>query len=182
MTAISLPTAQDWMAESPFVLSPDEDLFVAIDLLVKHELAAAPVVDEDGQLLGLLTEKDCLRVLSNLAYAEDLLVAGKVSEFKSAVRMICEPGMDIFRVAEMFLATNFPILPVVEEGKLCGLISRLAMLRGIQTYRLQMERERTQREVIAGHQADRPRTIENMQRTVANQTKEQLVRLFGRNS
>ena len=90
--------------------------------------------------------------------------------------------MDIFRVAEMFLATNFPILPVVEEGKLCGLISRLAMLRGIQTYRLQMERERTQREVIAGHQADRPRTIVNMQRTVANQTKEQLVRLFGRNS
>ena len=180
MTEVSLPTARDWMFTSPFTLSPEQDLFAAMDLLVKHQLAAAPVVDEEDQLLGMLTEKDCLRVLSNLTYGEDLLVDGRVGEFQSAIRMICEPGMDIFRVTEMFLATNFPILPVVENGRLCGLISRLHMLKGIQAFRKQVDQAQQHRESIAGHQAERPRTIETMQRTVANQSKEQLVRLFGR--
>lgn len=180
MSEVLLPTARDWMFKSPFTLSPEQDLFTAIDLLVKHQLAAAPVVDAEEHLLGMLTEKDCLRVLSNLTYGEDLLVDGQVKEYQSAIRMICEPSMDIFRVVEMFLATNFPILPVVENGRLRGLISRLSMLRGIQSFRTRLDQARHQREKLAGHQADRPRTIESMQRTVANQTKEQLVRIFGR--
>lgn len=180
MTGVALPALRDWMTPSPFTLSPEQDLFSAIELLLRHELAAAPVVDDGDKLLGMLTEKDCLRVVSNLVYGEDLLEGGKVGDSQSAIRMVCEPTMDIFRAVEMFLATNFPILPVVEQGRLCGLISRLRMLQGIQSFRRDISQARQERERIAGHQADRPRTIENMQKTVANQSKEQLVRLFGR--
>jgi Sec-independent protein translocase protein TatA len=54
------------------------------------------------------------------------------------------------------------------------------MLRGIRAFRKEIDRVQAQLEKEAGHQADRPRTIESMQRTVANQTREQLVRLFTR--
>ncbi len=180
MSDVLLPTARDWMFPSPFTLAPDQDLFTAMDLLLKHKLAAAPVVDAKDHLLGMLTEKDCLRVLSNVTFEEEFLEGGKVEDFQSAIRLVCEPTMDIFRAVEMFLATNFPLLPVVEQGRLCGLISRQAMLQGIQAFRRQLEQRRMEQERFAGRQADRPRGIERMQRLVASQTREQLVRLFGR--
>jgi len=179
MIDLNLPTARDWMIPSPFVLSPEIDLFDALDLLVKYGVAAAPVVDRQHHLLGMLTEKDCLRVLSNVAYDGDLK-GGTVEGYMSKVRVICEPQMDLFRAAEMFLATNFPILPVVESGRLIGLISRQNMLRGIQELRRRLDRRRQALEDTAGRQADRPRSIESLQRAAGSQTRDQLVRLFGR--
>lgn len=179
MSEMALPTARDWMVPSPFVLEPGTDLFTAIELLVRHRLPAAPVVGEDGTLLGMLTEKDCLRVLSRIAY-DDGLDGGTVRDFQSKVRVLCEPDMDLFRVLEPFLATNFPMLPVVEEGRLVGLIRRHDLLREILAYRARRDKEMQARERAAGRQADRPRGIETLQRTAATQSREQLVRLLGR--
>ena len=179
MSESVIPTARDCMTKDVLSFSPEDDLFDAIGLLLANHFAAAPVVDEDHCLLGMLTEKDCLRVLSNVAYEDDL-IGGAVNEYQSAIRAICEPGMDIFRVADLFLSTNFPLLPVVEGGKLCGVISRRDLLRGVGQFRQQMDRERSKLEAEAGHQADRPRSIESMQRAAANRSRDQLVRLFGR--
>lgn len=180
-TDVALPTARDWMSTRVLTFSPDDELFDAIDELLKHSFAAAPVVDEDSHLLGMLTEKDCLRVLSNLAYDNDV-EGGAVRDYQSAIRVIVEPEMDLFRVAEMFLGTNFPLLPVVEGGRLCGVISRRDMLRGVRAFRGQLDRKKAAHEETAGRQADRPRTIEGMQRTVGSQSRGQLVRLFTRRS
>lgn len=179
MLDIALPTARDWMTQRVLTLAPDQELFNAIDLLLSNSFAAAPVVDDKDNLLGMLTEKDCLRVLSNLTYDEDLQ-GGLVQDYHSAIRIDCEPHMDLFQVAEMFLGTNFPLLPVVEKGRLCGVISRRDMLRGIRAFRAEVMKKKAAIEKDAGHQADRPRSIESMQRTVANRTTDQLVRLMGR--
>ena len=66
-----VPTARDCMvATSQFTLTPDTDVYKAIKVLVAKHASGAPVVDENGMLLGILTEKDCLRVLSRSAYDE----------------------------------------------------------------------------------------------------------------
>ncbi len=176
----SIPTARDWLQASPFSLSPEDDLFDALELLVKHDAAAAPVADKQGKLLGLLTEKDCLRVLSSVAYDGDMK-EGCVADFMSEVRVIVRPDMDLFAVAEQFLATNFPVLPVVESDKLVGLIGRQSMLSGILTLREDLFRGLAKVEAEAGHQADRPRSIERMQQVFASAgNRDQLVRLVGR--
>ncbi|NJL27852.1 MAG: CBS domain-containing protein [Thermoanaerobaculia bacterium] len=180
MTETVLPTARDWMSTSVLAVGPNDDLFDAINRLLSHHYAAAPVIDEDGNLQGMLTEKDCLRVLSHLTYAGDL--EGVVEEYQSAIRAICEPGMDLFRVTELFLSTNFPLLPVVERGRLVGVISRRDALRGIRVFREELFRQQREREQLAGHQADRPRSIENLQRAAASGSRDQLVRLMGRKS
>lgn len=181
MYDVKLPTAREFMATRVWTLSPDEDLFDAMAQLIQHDFAAAPVVDEQGSLLGMLTEKDCLRLLSNFAYDDDL-EGGRVSDYLSAIRLTCEPTMDLFGVVDRFLATNFPLLPVVDDGKLVGVISRHDTLRAIQTLRQRIDRARQKMEEIAGHQADRPHSIESMQRAAASDTREQLVRLMGRKS
>lgn len=179
MPSIDLPKARDLMSSADCILAPDQDLLDAIERLVARGVSAAPVVDANGNLVGMLTEKDCLRVLSRLTY--DASGAGRVSDFRSGIPCVCEGGMDLFRVAELFLQNNFPVLPVVEEGgKLIGTISRRQMLDGILRLRGQAEKLQHRLESQAGRQADRPRGIENMQRTAAGLSPEQLVRVFGR--
>jgi len=182
MPDISLPTARDWMFPSPFTLTPDVDLFDAMDRLVEAKVPAAPVIDENDCLLGMLTEKDCLRVLSKMTYDVDHLEGGTVADYQSPIRVVVEPEMDLFRVAEKFLATNFPILPVVDDCRLLGLISRQGALQGIRAFRREVQRIRGEFETVAGRQADRPRGIETLQRVFAASSAEQLVRIFGRKS
>ena len=174
-----LPTASDFMTTSVFSLSPEKDVFEAVDQLLKRHFAAAPVVDEDNRVLGVLTEKDCLRILSNRAYGDDL-EGGKVSDFQSPTPLVCEPHMDIFGVVDRLLSTNFPLLPVVKNEKLVGVVSRRDTLRGIKELKRRIDLQREKSEKAAGTQADRPRSIENLQRAAGSTTKEQLARLFGR--
>lgn len=180
MYDVELPTARDCMTTDVLTFSPGDGLFEAMAQLLKNHFAAAPVVDANRRVLGLLTEKDCLRVLSNSAYGEDL-GGGTVGEFQSDIQHSCTPHMDIFGVANHFLATNFPLLPVLDDGRLVGVISRRDTLRGVQELRRRIDQARRKMETAAGHQADRPRGIENMQRSAASQSPEQLARLMRRN-
>ncbi len=179
MTDVALPTARDCMTINVVKFSPEQDLFEAMALLLKNHFAAAPVVVENDRLVGMLTEKDCLRVLSNVAYGEDL-ESGRVSDYQSAIRVTCEPEMDIFGVTDRFLSCNFPLLPVVDNDTLVGVISRRDTLRGIQALRQRLDAANEKFEQTAGRQADRPRSIESLQRAAADSSTKQLVRLFGR--
>lgn len=179
MIDVALPTARDCMTTRVLTLSPEQDLFEAIAQLLKHSFAAAPVVDEDYRLVGMLTEKDCLRVLSNFAYDDDL-EGGKVADYQSAIRIVCEPEMDIFGVTDRFLACNFPLLPVVENERLVGVISRRDTLRGVERLRNRLDTENRRFEEAAGRQANRPRSIEGLQRAAAQSSRAQLVQLLGR--
>lgn len=179
MTELLLPTAGDWMSKDVLSFRPDDDLFEAIDQLLDNHFAAAPVVDDEGVLVGMLTEKDCLRILSNVAYENDL-TGGEVQELHSAIRAVASSEMDLFRVTELFLSTNFPLLPVVDDGRLVGVISRRDLLRGVKAFREALNKAQGNLERAAGHQADRPRSIESMQRSFAANSRDQMVRLLRR--
>lgn len=176
----NIPTASDLMTPPRLVLSPELDMVEAIDRLVEKQVAAASVVDDGGRLLGMLTEKDCLRVLSTSAY-EDVFKAGSVADYMSAVRVVLEPDMDIFQTAEQFLCCNFPTLPVVEEGRLVGRLSRRGMLKGVRKFIQESlaQRQRLLEEQAKG--AERPRSIEEMQQTAARSNPKGLAGLFSRN-
>lgn len=180
MTAQNIPTASELMTPSRLVLKPETDILEAIDGLVEKKVAAAPVVDGEGCLLGMLTEKDCLRVLSTSAY-EDVFQIGTVADYMSAIRVTLEPQMDLFRAAEEFLSCNFPTLPVVDGGRLVGRISRQDMMRGVSTFvsaNLRQRRKLLEEQAKGG---DRPRSIEEMQQTAARTSRKGLAGIFSRN-
>lgn len=179
MPDLSLPAARQWMASPQCILKPSDRVLDAIDRLVEFSIAAAPVVDDDGQLVGMLTEKDCLRILTSITY-ELGWELGLVGDYLSPIVAVCEPDMDLFQVAELFLQNNFPVLPVTDGDGLVGTISRKAMMKGIQSLRRGLERTQKSFEETAGRQADRPRGIENMQRAAADHSRQQLVQLFKR--
>ena len=168
-------TARDVMSTWVFTLAPETDVYKAIDTLVAKHAPGAPVVDESNRLVGVLTEKDCLRVLTGSAYSN--LSGGHVRDYMSPAGVTVTPNMDLFSVAQIFLSTNSPSLPVLEGGKLVGTISRQDMLLGIQSLQraVQMDRVRENRQRKAMQD---PRTISEMQRLVASQKREQLAAIL----
>ncbi len=180
MFDLDIPRARDTMAAAAFTVSPDTDLLAAIDQLVTRKAAAVPVVDGERCLLGMLTEKDCLRLISAAAFDQPRI--GPVRDFMSKVSVQLEPTMDLFRVAELFLSTNFPMLPVVEDGRLVGCITRQQMLVAVQAVGRQLDAQQQRIETNASQSTSRPRSIEQMQQTAARLSPGQLASKLGRRS
>ena len=160
---IALPTARNAMTDWRLILHPETDLLQAVRDLVSRRAAGAPVVQEDGTLVGVLTEKDCLRVLANRADGEQ--PAAAVREVMSTVKAEVTPDMDLLAVAQVFLDSNFPVLPVTEKGRLVGRLSRQDMLREMQRF----IREQRRAKIDAATTSTRT-AIAEMQRLAADAT------------
>ncbi len=170
--------AKDLMEEIRVTFSPDMDLLKAIEQLSRHGLSAAPVVDSQRCLRGILTEKDCLRLLYDAALHRSR--GGRVADFMSKLDETVEIDMDIFRISEVFLHNNFPMLPVVDKGKLVGCVTRHHMLRGIMAMSQAEDTEVMKIEADALRAVQRPRSIGEMQKMFANYSRSQLVSRLGR--
>lgn len=170
-----IPPIEPLITPVRLVLYPHTGIHEAIEQLLRKEAFAAPVVrEQDGSLLGLLTEKDCLRVLSAGGYDEQFL-GSTVARFMSPAPELLSGRMNLVQATQAFLRCNFSSLPVVEEGRLTGRLSRRDLVRAVNKYVLQLRK-------LAGveEHADRPRSIEEMQRSAAKQNPSALGRVFSR--
>ncbi len=122
-------TVRDHMSTNLVTFTPDMGVFEAIRKLLSHKITGAPVLDADGSLLGAFSEMDCLRVVLNAAYHEEM--DGKVGEYMSTDIESVSPDASIVEVAEMFQKSKLRHFPVIEDDKLIGLISRVDVLRAL---------------------------------------------------
>lgn len=119
-------TAETIMDHSPLSFCPDSGVIVALRQLLTANLSGAPVVDADKKLIGFLSEADCMR---------GALMGGYFSSVGELVRdrMTTEvesigTNTNLVDVAEKFLSNNRRVLPVLEEGKVVGLVQRRCVL------------------------------------------------------
>jgi CBS domain-containing protein len=122
---------KDYMARTLITFTPDMDVLEAVHQLVKHRIAGAPVVDETGSLIGVLSELDCLRVTLNAGYHGQW--GGPVSEFMSSKVVTVDAEMSIIDLAQKFIDTRFRRFPVMEGNRLVGQISRRDVLRALES-------------------------------------------------
>ena len=122
-----LPIIRDYMDRKLRTLSADTDIHEAIKFLLRHGISSALVVDDAGLLVGLLSEKDCLKLV--VEGVEGDTARGTVGQFMTSEVETISPDLDIYYVAGMFLKRTFRRFPVVEHGKLVGHITRRDILR-----------------------------------------------------
>lgn len=122
---------RDYMNKGVVTFRPETDLFDAIRTLLKSPYSGAPVIDEDHRLIGMLSEVDCLKAIISGSYYDYESLGGKVSEYMTRQVDTVSPDADILAVAERFISDRRRRLPVVEEGRLVGQISRKDVLRAI---------------------------------------------------
>ena len=116
------------MTSGPTTTSPEASLDQALETMSAGTFRHLPVVDDGGNLVGILSEKDCLRLFANAAFNQ--LPGGDVQHYMSTELTTIEPDADIFRAAGVFLQNTYHRLPVLENDKLIGLISRRDVLEG----------------------------------------------------
>jgi CBS domain-containing protein len=127
------PPITDFMATKLITFRPDMDIRTAVDTLLKKKISGAPVLNEDGELVGILSEVDCLRLLVEAPYNQDpSLTRDRVSDYMSTEIKTIGPDKNIFDAAYEFVHGGYKRLPVVEDKKLIGQISRVDVLRAIQ--------------------------------------------------
>ena len=125
-----IPVVKNYMITRLINLTRDMDVYFAIGLLLKNRISGAPVIDNNNSLVGILSEKDCLRIFANGSFYD--MPGGPVSKFMTDVVSTVKPNSDLFLVADVFLQHNFRRMPVVKGKKLVGQISRRDVLRAIQ--------------------------------------------------
>ena len=127
--------AQDYMANKLVTFAPDKDLFRALMMLREYKLSAAPVVNHEGELVGLLSEVDGLRaILSQTYHEEEMGSGGKVEDYMARKVDTVNHDADIIAVSQIFIDKGRRCLPVVKAGKLVGMISRADVLRAVEDF------------------------------------------------
>ncbi|SIN77078.1 CBS domain-containing protein [Vannielia litorea] len=119
------PVASILRADGPTLTAP-MPIRQAVALLVEARAAAAPVLRDDGKLAGILSQKDCFGPALHASYHQEW--AGRVADYMSERVVTLDAGDDVVRAAEMFLAHPHRVFPVLEEGRLAGMLYRSDVL------------------------------------------------------
>ena len=122
-------TIADYMATELVSLDPGDDIVEAVRVLLERDLSGAPVVDSRGQLVGILSQKDCFEIVYRTAYHQDW--GGQVQQYMSRDPEHLEAGCSVVEAADRFLHSNFRRYPVLLDGELVGLIGRRYILRAL---------------------------------------------------
>lgn len=119
--------ARDVMTTNLVTLSPNCDVFSAIDVLLKNRISGAPVVNSAGEFLGIFSERSCMQVIVNAIY--DGLPDASLLPFVDPEPPTISPETDLLTICQTFLDQSTRRLPVLEGKQLVGQISRRDIMR-----------------------------------------------------
>jgi len=98
----------------------------AIELLVANDITGIPVVNDDGTLAGIVTEKDILSLLTDVRYA-----SGTVEQYMTRDVVAFDVEDDFIAICECLMKNHFRRVPILSEGKLVGIVSRTDIIKYI---------------------------------------------------
>jgi CBS domain-containing protein len=121
--------ARDIMVTKLVTLTPEMKLREAAKLLLKNCISGAPVVDADGELIGVFSEQDVMSALIDTVYEE--LPSTEVGSHMSRELYTIHEELDLLSIAQVFQSKGFRRLPVVRDQKLVGQISRRDVMAAV---------------------------------------------------
>lgn len=127
-----LPRVNDFMDKSFATVTPATSMNDAIKLLIKKKLTGVLVVDHEKNLVGVLSEKDSLKIL--LRHGFDRFPDDVVANYMHPAPLTIKSDVDIIRAAQIFLENPFRRIAVVDDGNLVGQITRRDIVKGMEKY------------------------------------------------
>ena len=131
LTSVNL---RDYMLTNPVKVKAEDNVMDAMQVIIDNKISGVCVVDEEGNLVGILSELDCLRAVLGATYNKTGV--GKVREQMASDNLVvAHPDEDIVDVAQDMLLKNKRRRPVVENGKLVGQITCRQLLSAVKKFR-----------------------------------------------
>jgi CBS domain-containing protein len=100
-------------------IGPEQTLQEVIELLVRHNIGALPVLDEQDKLVGIISERDVIRRAAETEKLHDTAVR----EIMTRAVVVGMPQDDVISVAHTMTEKRFRHLPIMQGDKLVGIIS-----------------------------------------------------------
>jgi CBS-domain-containing membrane protein len=112
-------TASEIMTRSLVTFSPETGIYTAVRRLISKKISGTPVSDEDRRLVGILSEKDCFRVLTTTAFEGN--PEGKVCDYMTSDVQTVRPSTSFYEIVGILQRETFRRLPVIDRrGRLVG--------------------------------------------------------------
>jgi CBS domain-containing protein len=119
----------DYMTEAPLTVTADMPIMAAVRLLVEHDISGAMVIEANMTPVGILTERDCIRIALQSGYFDEHI--GIVGDYMTTDITSVSPEDSLMDVAQLFADSTYWRCPVVDQGRLVGIISRRNVLRAL---------------------------------------------------
>lgn len=111
---------KELMSRQVITVDPEETVAVAARMLARHNIGSLPVSSRDGKLLGMVTDRDLVtRCLASGRRPEET----KIREIMTAGVISAGPDMEVWAAAHLMGRSQIRRLPVVEDGKIQGMVS-----------------------------------------------------------
>lgn len=145
-------TAGDIMTKEIYTVHPDTEIKALAKTFVEHNVNAMPVVDDDGVLVGMVTQTDLVEqdkplhiptvislfdwviyLESPKKFTEEVrkVTARKVGEICSRDVVTCSPDTPVATVASLMVDNKVHLIPVISEGRMVGVVARLDIIRSM---------------------------------------------------
>ena len=115
---------KDYMTRNLITFSPQQSILEVMRILIRNKISGGPVMDDLSRLVGIISEADCIKHLSESKYFNQPFFDRKVEDSMSENVDTIEMDETIFDAATLFHKTNRRRLPVLDRGRLVGQISR----------------------------------------------------------
>lgn len=119
----------DYMSRELITFRPEQSVEEVINTLIRFKISGGPVVNKDNELVGVISEGDCLKQISdsryyNMPMAQDTVEKRMIKDVETI-----DGNMNVFDAANKFLESKRRRFPIVEHGKLVGQISQKDILK-----------------------------------------------------
>lgn len=120
----------DYMSQRPVTFTTEMPVAEAVEKLLHSHQSGGPVVNEKRELVGFLSEQDCLRQMIESSYYREQVA--RVSDIMVKDALAVKPYTSVLEVAQKMISEKPKVYPVVDDdGVLLGSISRAQILNAI---------------------------------------------------
>ena len=127
-TEVNAFKVSDFMSRDLITFRPEQLVDEVIQSLIKNKISGGPVVNAKNELVGIISEGDCLKDISESRYHNLPMQQHKVEERMVKNVETIDGNMNVFDAANKFLESKIRRFPIVENGKLVGQISQKDIL------------------------------------------------------
>ena len=114
----------DIMTRRLILFSPDQSIHEVMKTFIKHRISGGPVVSKAGELVGIISEADCMKQISESRYFNMPILDKSVGHFMTKKVDTIESSMNVFDAAAKFSKSSRRRYPVLDKGSLVGQVSR----------------------------------------------------------
>ena len=126
-----------YMLKRPVVVTPDRELFRAIEQILVYKISGVTVINERHHPVGMLSELDCLRAIVKESYHQEEIGTHLVKDHMTEGVECIQDSEDVFEVAESMLDHKHRRRPILNDhGEMVGQLTCRQLLRAIKDFDL----------------------------------------------